>query len=364
MQRVHRSWWRSFLSEIVLVAMSQSPHSKISLPQTSAGSKQKSSSALMQLLSSTMMLSGIVGCVLVVALGVSAAGGAVAGQNELNAHATQTTTAEIEVQFAQGMQDIELGNYSLAVERFHWVLEVAPDHSGAAEGLAQAEQALSQSTKPIATLVPNSSQNPDELFTEAQKYYDAGEWANAIRRFQDLLVVAPTYREDEVKEMLYWALVTLGLQYVRGERLQEGLAYLDQASDIRPLDDQAEGERHWAKLYITGRTYSDLNWPIAIENFRAIYDVVPSYRDVKDQLWQAYISYGDYFVALGGHCDAADQYDEALAIRGKDEVRAKYDTAAEECANPTPTPSPTPMDGVTLTPGEPGEALWTPTTSP
>ncbi|MBN1311916.1 MAG: hypothetical protein JXB30_10895 [Anaerolineae bacterium] len=316
----------------------------------------------MQLFSSTMMLGGIIACVLAAALGVAAAGGAIAGQNELNARATQTTTAEIGVQFAQGMQDIEQGNYALAAERFRWVLRVAPDYPGAAEGLVQAENALNQPSTPMATLAASSSQNPDELFAEAQEYYDAGEWANAIRRFQDLLVVVPTYREDEVKEMLYRALVTLGLQYVRGERLQEGLAYLDQASEIRPLDDQAEGERHWAKLYLTGRTYSDLNWAIAIENFRAIYDVVPSYRDVKDQLWKAYVSYGDFLAALGGHCDAADQYDEALAIRGSDEVRAKYDMAAEECANPTATPSPTPMDGVTS--GTPGDGVWTLTPPP
>ena len=308
----------------------------------------------MHIFSSTLMMGGIIGCVLVVALGVAAAGGMIAGQNEVKVRATQTTTAEIGVQFTQGMQDIEQGNYSLAAERFRWVLQVAPDYPGAAEGLAQAENALNQSTIPIATLAPSNNQYPEELFAEAQQYYNAGEWSNAIRRLQDLLVIAPTYREDEAKEMLYRALVTLGLQYVRGELLQEGLAYLDQAADIHPLDDQAEGERHWAKLYLTGRTYAELNWPIAIDNFQAIYDVVPNYRDVKDQLWQAYVKYGDQLVILGGHCDAADLYDEALAIRGKDELRAKYDAAAEACANPTPTPSPTPMGDLALTPGAPG----------
>ncbi|MBN1429276.1 MAG: hypothetical protein JXB07_12955 [Anaerolineae bacterium] len=323
--------------------MSQTPNQQTNFPQTAAAPKPRSS--LLPIFSSTLILGGIVGCVLIVAVGLAAAGGAIAGQNDLKVRATQTATAEIGVQFTQGMQDMELGKYSLAVERFRWVLRVAPDYPGAAEGLAQAETALSQASAPIETLVPSSNQNPDELFVEAKQYYDAGEWGNAISRFQNLQAIAPTYREDEVKEMLYRALVTLGLQYVRGDRLQEGLSYLDQASTIRPLDDQAEGERHWAKLYITGRTYCDLNWSIAIDNFRAIYDVLPSYRDVKDQLWDAYVKYGDQLVAIGAHCDAADIYEEALAIRGKAEVREKYDAAAEACANPTPTPSPTPIEG-------------------
>lgn len=331
-------------------------------------------SGVMRIFSSTIMTGGIIGCVLVAAVGVAGIGGMIAGQNELKVRATQTTTAEIGVQFSQAMADLESGNYALAARRFHWVLQVAPAYPGAVEGLAQAESAIGQTSTPIATLPPSTSQNPDELFAEAEGYYKATEWANAIARLQEVQSISPTYREDEVKEMLHQALVTLGLQYVRGDRLQEGLALLDQARAIRPLDDQAEGERHLATLYITGRTYSGLSWPIAIENFEAIYAVAPSYRDVKDQLWTAYVADGDQLVARGGHCDAATQYDAALQLRKKDDLQAKYDAATLACANPTPTPPPTPLGDFTLTPdGTPGTGgvippdfspTWTPTPSP
>jgi tetratricopeptide (TPR) repeat protein len=307
----------------------------------------------MQIFSSTLMLTGIIGCVLLAALGVSAAGGALAGQNDLNKRATQTTTAELDVQFNRGVSDLNQGNYTLAAERFRWILQVATAYPGAADKLAQAESATSQTTTPMATLAPSSSQNPEELFTEAKGYYDAGEWENAISRFQDLQIVSPTYHSAEVKEMLYRALVTLGLQYVRGDRLQEGLTLLEQASAIKPLDDQAEGERNLATLYITGRTYVDLNWSIAIENFQAIYADYPTYRDVKTQLWDAHVKFGDQLAAAGAQCDAADQYAAAIKLRRKEEIVTKYDAAAEACANPTPTPG----GDLTTTPGTPGSEV-------
>lgn len=307
-------------------------------------------------------MGAIIGCALLAALGLAGVGGMIAGQNDLNARATQTTTAEIGVQFSQAMADLELGNHALAARRFRWILQISPGYPGAAEGLAQAENAINQTPTPLATLSPSASHNPDELFAEADGYYKASEWASAIARFQELQIIAPTYRDAEVKEMLYRALVTLGLQYVRGDRLQEGLTLLDQARAIRPLDDQAEGERHLATLYTTARTYFGLNWPITIQNFEAIYHVAPNYRDVKDQLWQAYVTYGDQWAELGGHCDAAEQYEAALQLRKKDEIQTRFDAAAEACANPTPTPA----GDLTTTPESTDDPfpVWTSTPSP
>lgn len=331
--------------------MTQPPYLQSNVASSAAGGKPGRFSGLMRIFSSTIAMVAIIGCALLGAVGVAGIGGMIAGQNERNVRATQTATADISVQFSQGMSDLESGHYALAAQRFRWILQVAPGYPGAAEGLAQAESALSQTSTPLATLSPSGSQNPDELFAEAEGYYNATEWANAIARFQELQLVSPTYRDAEVKEMLHRALVTLGLQYVRGDRLQEGLTLLDQARAIRPLDDQAEGERHLATLYTTARTYFGLNWSITIENFEAIYEVAPNYRDVKDLLWQAYITNGDQLVALGAHCDAATQYEEALRLRRKDELQTKLDAAAEACANPTPTP----LGDLTTTPdGTPG----------
>ena len=296
------------------------------------------------------MLSGIMLCVVATAILLASVGGAVAGQKERNLQATQTTVAEIDLQFQLGMADLEQARYALAAERFRWILERVPDYPGAAEGLAEAERLQSQAGTPQATLIPGSAENPDELFAEAQAFYDQQDWPNAIARLQQLQALDPRYREVEVKEMLYEALSTLGLAYIRGDRIEEGLVLLDQAEEIRPLDDLTEGERYLVTLYITGRSYWDLNWPIVIENFQAIYELAPEYRDVAQKLWEARVHYAGQLEALGAYCDAAAQYEAALDLREDSVIQEKYDQAAEACANPTPIPTATPLTALTRTP--------------
>jgi tetratricopeptide (TPR) repeat protein len=287
-------------------------------------------------------LIAIVVCAIAAALAVAAYGGVVAGRQERGARATQTTAADITLQFNLGVQDLEAGRYELAAQRFVWVLDRDPNYPGALENLAEAQR-LSQQPAAVevsATPIPPSQADSlDERFAEAQTLVDDEQWEAAITRLQELRALDPSYHSGEVQQMLYDALVTLGLQYVRGDRLEEGIILLDQAAAIRPLDDLAEGERLLATLYMTGRTYWDLNWPIVIRNFEEIYLVAPNYQDVRDRLWQAYVAYGDQLMPQeGGPCQAVSQYQSALEMSADDEVNQKLEAAEEACANPTPTP--------------------------
>jgi tetratricopeptide (TPR) repeat protein len=292
-------------------------------------------------LSTPLLLFAIVICVVATAVGVAVAGGIVAGQSERSFQATETTTADLVLQYSLGQADLQAGNYGLAAERFNWILARDPDYPGAAEGLAEARRLAAAGT-PSATALPTSQASTlEELVLEAEQYLAAQQWEIAIARLQDVQTMDPRYREVEIKEMLYEALKTLGLIYVRGERIEEGIFLLEQAETIRPLDDQSGGELLLATLYIEGKTYSGLNWPIAIENFKAIYEVAPGYRDVENRLWQGYSNYGDQLALAGGFCDAAEQYQSALTIRQDDDLQASLEQSAAECANPTPTPTPT-----------------------
>ncbi len=303
--------------------------------------------SLGRIFSSTALVIGIVACTVATALGVAAAGGALAGQSERDTRATQTTTADLAVQFSLGMADLQQGNYQLAAQRFRWILERDPNHPGAAKGLSQAEQMMDQASPLAATLPPSNAQNPDELFFEARQYYEQQQWENAIRRLQELQQLDPTYKEIEVREMLFNALQTLGLLYIRGDRIEEGLFLLDQAQEIRPLDDQAEGELYLASLYVEGRTYWGLSWPIAIQNFQAIYDIAPNYRDVADLLWEAHNKYAEQLVVQGASCAAAEQYEAALSLKDDSVLRDKLAAAKSMCAEGTPTPSVTPLGAPT-----------------
>jgi tetratricopeptide (TPR) repeat protein len=292
---------------------------------------------------------GIFLCVLVAAISIAAAGGYLAGQRERELHATATTVVELDVQYQIGLSDLQAGQYGLAAQRFRWIIARAPDYPGVAISLAQAEASLKVTATPQPTLQPSTGSSPDTLFAEAKGFYDSQQWSNAITRLHELETADPGYRADEVKAMLFNAQVTLGLQYLRGDRLEEGIVLLQQAEQIQALDDQAAGERNLARLYLTGRTYEVINWGIAIKNYEAIYAIAPNYRDVKTRLLAAYLKFADQLIALGGHCDAAQLLQKALGIKQADDVQAKFNAETAACAIPTPTPP----GGVTVTPGGP-----------
>lgn len=310
--------------------------------------------SIRQLLSRSAVAVGTLACVLITTLGISIIGGFLAGQKERDIQATQTTVAEIDLQYRRGVSELEQGNYRLAAHRFRWILERDPGYPGAAEYLDEAEMGMAQIIPTSApTLPPSSSRDPEELFGEAKTYYERQEWANAISRFNDLQALDSSYREIEVKEMLYTALTTLGLTYIRGDRIEEGLLLLGQAEEIHPLDDQTAGERYLATLYSTGQIYWNLNWQIVIDNFQAIYDLAPNYRNIADRLWEAYVKYGDQLALQGAYCTAALQYEGALNLQEDRVVLDKMKEAQEFCENPTPIPTATLLDEMTRTPEGP-----------
>lgn len=305
---------------------------------------------------------GILICVVAAVVAIAGTGGWFAGERDRSLTATASEVAQVGTQYASGLSEMQAGSYSLAAQRFQWVMTAQPDYPGAADALASAQAAMNVTAAPEATVAPSSGQSADALFAEAQGFYNAQQWANAITRLQDVQSADASYRADEVKAMLYNALVTLGLQYLRdprGTQLEEGIGLLGQAEKIKPLDDLAAGERNLARLYQTGRTYDGINWQIAINNYEAIYAIAPGYRDVKTRLRNAYEKFADQLVLLGGHCDAAQLYQHALGLKYTDDLKTKFDTATAACANPTPTPP----GGMTITPGGP-TLTPAPTTAP
>jgi tetratricopeptide (TPR) repeat protein len=327
-----------------------------SYPPPNARSRSLRSRIARLLTSPIVLLGGIMTCVLAMVIAISATGGVVAGRGERNVLATQTTVAEIDVQFQLGKDDMERGQYALAAQRFIWIVERDPGYPGAADALAEAqrlEDAGGSESEP--TLVPSSAENTEELYAEAVDFYDQQDWANAITRLQQLQSVDRSFRQVEVEEMLYESLSTLGLAYIRGERLEEGLVLLDQAETMRPLDDQAAGEAYLATLYVTANTYWDLDWGIVIDNLLPIYEIAPNYRDTAQRLWEAELNNADRLAMLGAQCAAADQYQLALEMRDDSVVQDKYEQAADACANPTPIPTATPLGFLTPTPTVAGD---------
>ncbi len=104
--------------------------------------------------------------------------------------------------------------------------------------------------------------------------------------------------------MIYQAALTYGRQLLKADRLEEAIAYLDQAAYLKPLPADVEAEVQYARLYITARDYWNVNWEKAIESFGEFYKIGPGYRDTFARYVEAYIQYGDERTRAGDPCTA------------------------------------------------------------
>jgi tetratricopeptide (TPR) repeat protein len=90
--------------------------------------------------------------------------------------------------------------------------------------------------------------------------YDQKKWKKAIEVLSQVRVIDPTYEKDRIAQMIYQAALTYGLQLLKEERLEEAIAYLDQAAYLKPLPAEAEIEAQYARMYVTARDYWNVNW--------------------------------------------------------------------------------------------------------
>ena len=107
---------------------------------------------------------------------------------------------------------------------------------------------------------------------------------------------------------------------------------------VRGVPEDAAGQLRYAKLYQDALAYYAVNWPVAIQNFREICTFAPFYQDSCDQLYNAYVAYGDAFYNSQDFCPAAAQYSQALALQSSSNVRTRYNSANGACNTATTTP--------------------------
>ena len=123
-----------------------------------SSSASKPRGRVRQIITSSAVVLGVLMCVFLTAIGVSAMGGYVAGQKQRNVDATQTVVMNIDRQYKLGISDLDAGNYQRAAERLRWVVDHAPQYPGAAAALTKAQQSMqSVNGTAIPTLIPSTS---------------------------------------------------------------------------------------------------------------------------------------------------------------------------------------------------------------
>ncbi len=273
---------------------------------------------------------------------------------EIRRNAQQDQIAMIATtQYQLGVNELDAGNYTMARRRFEYVISLDPSFPGAAEKLTDVmlKMAMVTTPTPVVEAGPVPTATPDlrgaeAIFNQAVQVYRGQDWNATIATLDRLRDEDITYRTVEVDGMYYMALRFRGIQKIVQEgNLEGGMYDLSQAERYGPVDGQADQYRAWARYYLTGSSFWDVDWPKAIDYFYQVYSALPNLRDgsgwtAMERYRKASIAYGDQLVAAGEYCMARDQYRNALSLGG-DELLAPTATAVQLlCEPPTPTPAP------------------------
>jgi tetratricopeptide (TPR) repeat protein len=256
-------------------------------------------------------------------------------------------------QYQLGVSELDAGNYEMARRRFEYVISISPEFPGAVEKLTDVmlKMAMISTPTPIVEEGPVPTATPDlrgaeAIFNQAVQVYRGQDWDATIITLDHLRDEDITFRTLEVDGMYYMALRFRGIQKIVQEgNLEGGMYDLSQAERYGPVDGQAEQYRTWARYYLTGSSFWDVDWPKAIDYFYQVFSALPNLRDgsgwtALERYRKASIAYGDQLVEAGEFCMARDQYRNALSL-GPDEILAPTATAVQLiCEPPTPTPAP------------------------
>ncbi len=315
--------------------------------------------------------------ILVLALLSGSYGGYGWGINERLTAAEATKSQALGEQYSMAQQEFIDRRYDVARQRLEYIIQQDPGYPGAPELLAQVLVQMSITPTPTITPSPTITPTPDlreqeAIFAEAQAAMSASDWDKAISLLDTLRKKDKAYRAAQIDGMYFISLRNRGVAKILGQGpynppiLEGGIYDLTVAERFGPLDGQAAGLRNFARLYIQGASYWELDWAQAVNFFGEVARLTPNLRDgsnvtATERYRIALLKYGDTFYAtqrLKDRCVALDHWSLAANISPLDaEYTAKFNELYQECNPPTPIPEPataTP-EGSIATPETPAE---------
>lgn len=263
-------------------------------------------------------------------------------------------------QYELGILDLEEGRYDLARQRFEYVLERDPGHTGAADSLLLVLQVIYATATPTPipptrTPTPTPDLRPiEDLYSQAVGQFNAENWDGVIDTLVNLRKVDQAYRVVDVDSLLYRTLRIRGIHKIRNESNLEGGIYdLALAERFGPLDVDANQWRNFARIYMIGSSFWEVDPLQAVYYFGQVASAAPYLRDAsgwtaRERYRAALIQYGDLLARKGEWCEAESQYNLALEIYSDQAIIPTLSYLALECSPPTSTPEDTAT--ITLTP--------------
>ena len=298
----------------------------------------------------------IIGWVLLLAV---AALGAYVGYQEgieerLMLRATEDVEA-IEAQYQLGLQDFQAEDYDRARQRFEYVIEQNPNHDRAIEMLARALsiiQATATPTPVTPTATPSLTPTPDlrgdkELFNQAQEHLADGQWDASIDALLSLRKLDPNFQAIQVDSMLYISLRNRGVEKILNQgELEGGIYDFSQAELFGPLDVEVQNYRNWARLYIFGASFWQVDWEQAAFYFGQVALVAPNLHDSSnwaaiERYRTALQNYIDFLVEIRDWCQADAQMEILRSLDANLDLEPTQNWLQNKCAPSTATHAPT-----------------------
>lgn len=293
--------------------------------------------------------------------------GYMSGQRNRQAQESSLLQSSIEQQYEMGLADLANEQYELARQRFEYVLANDPSYPGAGENLTRVLLLLHTTATPTLeppTATPEPTLDPrpsEELFSHAEDLLANQDWNATIETLISLRKANPSLNTARVDGMLFLALRYRGLEKILGENNLEGGIYdLALAENFGPLDFEASRARTWARIYIIGSSFWEVDPEQAVYYFSQVAAAAPYLRDASgwtatDRYRAALIQYGDKLIQQEDWCSAQVQYESAYTIRADNTLLVKIEQAALACNPPTETQTtwtvtPTTTGTITVTP--------------
>ena len=143
----------------------------------------------------------------------------------------------------------------------------------------------------------------------AQKAAKAGRWQEVLNNLRLVRDTDPTFQAQAVTAQLFDAYVNLALEKDNADDLERALQLYDEALKLQPNAVDIQRERDLIATYLDVLTYSDADWPRAIDLLEALYADEPDYRDVEERLQEAHTLYGNQLASAEDWCAAAAEYE-------------------------------------------------------
>ncbi len=298
---------------------------------------------------------GILGFALLI-IALSGFAGWASGQRIAQFNGAATQSAVINEQLGRMSADVSSGNTVLLQARLNYLLVLTPGVSGL-ETIIQTATALYENNLPTATLMPSPTANIvptatvtpvaaladgtplfdlPALLQEAQTDMSLLDWPKAISTLDLIMAADSTFEAQQVRALMLQALTEQAQFLFRGSdaaNLAEALQLYDRIQSFSDVGDvtQLNFEAYIASLYVDAINAAGIDYNLTIQRLSEIYTQTPNYRDVGRRLIDAYIGYGDAWVAQGQSCAAVPQYQNALNLVNDVTVSGKLNAAQTTC---------------------------------